>query len=119
MLADSNMIKALCVLVGNVHLSDLWLPPKCTLSVEKIYLMIQPANARAIKIEDVLPWLNPSLFLALQSFTTFQEYVVNSEIVLQLPFINGPATFKTQNIKDNDEFWAIVSSATRFSNFDY
>jgi len=119
MLADSNVIKALCVLVGNAHLSDLWLPPKCTLGVEKIYLMIQPANTRAIKIEDVLPWLNPSLFLALQSFTTFQEYVVNSEIVLQLPFINGPATFKTQNVKDNDEFWAIVSSATGFSNFNY
>jgi len=81
--------------------------------------MIQPAGARPIEIEDILPWLNPEVFLALQSFNAFQSYGVNSEVILQLPFINGLAIFKTQSIKDTDEFWAIVTSATGFSSFDF
>lgn len=81
--------------------------------------MTQPSGTRAIKIEHVLPWLKPEVFPALRTFITYQTYGVNSAVVLQLPFINGPATFKMRSIKDTDEFWAIVCSATGFSNFDF
>ena len=117
-LTESNEFKALQVIIGNAHLHDFRQPPKCCVSVEEIYLMIRPASAKPIKIEHVIPWLNPAIFPALRSFITFQEYGVNSETMLQLPFVSGPAIFKTRTVKNMEEFWVLVSSVTGLSNFD-
>ena len=100
------------MIIGNAHLHDFRQPPKCCVSVEEIYLMIRPASAKPIKIEHVIPWLNPAIFPALRSFITFQEYGVNSETMLQLPFVSGPAIFKTRTVKNMEEFWVLVSSVT-------
>ena len=115
----SSNLKALRVIIGNAHWNDLQRPPECCLAVEEIYLMIRPATINTINIEHVMDWLSPILFPALRSFTIFQEYGVNSKVMVQLPFTNGPAIFQTRSVTNIEEFWESVSFITGLSHFDY
>jgi len=65
MLANSNMFKALCMIIRNMHWNDFRLSTECIPSVEEIYLMIRPTSARAIEVKHVLPWLKPEVFPSL------------------------------------------------------
>lgn len=119
MLANSDRLNGLRVMIGNAHWNDLRQPPQNSLNVEEIYLMIRPRSPKTINIEHVVPWLTPALFPALRTFTIFQEYGVNSKVVVQLPFINGPANFQTRAVDNVDEFWSLISLATGLSNFNF